>query len=232
MYFSFVYTTLHRVLEPAFPSCLWTGVRDSSAIALTFDDGPHPQYTSQLLQVLRKYSVSASFFWLGTCVQQSPDVARAVYEEGHWIGLHGYDHHPFPQMKASVLKNNLERTQVAIAQACGLNLAQVQKEVIDVRPPNGVFTSHTLDLLLQWSHRPVMWSLITEDWTQPGPSVVVQRVLQQIQNGSLIVLHDGYYGGGQDVAAVAAQLIPYLLEQGYQFVTVDEIWKQKRVSLS
>jgi peptidoglycan/xylan/chitin deacetylase (PgdA/CDA1 family) len=232
MYFSFVYKTLHRVLEPAFPSCLWTGVRDSSAIALTFDDGPHPQYTPQLLQILKKYSVSASFFWLGARVQQSPDVARTVYEEGHWIGLHGYDHHPFIQMKASVLKNNLERTQAVIAQACGLDLAQVQKEVIDVRPPNGVFTSHTLDLLQQWSYRPVMWSLITEDWTQPGLSVVVQRVLQQIKNGSLIVLHDGYYGGGQDVAAIAAQLIPCLLERGYQFITVDRLWKQKLASSS
>jgi peptidoglycan/xylan/chitin deacetylase (PgdA/CDA1 family) len=227
MYFPLVYKTMHRVLAPLFPGCLWSGIKDSAAIALTFDDGPHPQYTPQLLSALRKYSIPASFFWLGAYVQQSPEVARAVYEEGHWIGLHGYDHHPFIQMKASVLQNNLERTQAAIAQACGLDFAQVQKEVVDVRPPNGVFTANTLNLLRQWNYRPVMWSLITEDWTQPGRSVIVHRALQQVQNGSLIVLHDGYYGGGQDVSAIVSQLIPCLLDQGYQFVTVDQLWKQK-----
>lgn len=97
MYFPIVYQAIHRVLEPVFPGCLWSGIRESAAIALTFDDGPHPQYTLQLLSVLKKYSVPASLFWLGAHVQQSPEVARAVYEEGHWIGLHGYDHHPFIQ---------------------------------------------------------------------------------------------------------------------------------------
>jgi peptidoglycan/xylan/chitin deacetylase (PgdA/CDA1 family) len=218
---------MHRVLAPLFPGCLWSGIKDSAAIALTFDDGPHPQYTPQLLSALRRYSVPASFFWLGAYVQKSPEVARAVYEEGHWIGLHGYDHQPFIQMKASVLQSNLERTQAAIAQACGLDLIQVQKEVVDVRPPNGVFTARTLNLLRRWHYRPVMWSLITEDWTQPGCSVIVQRVLQQVQNGSLIVLHDGYYGGGQDVSATVSQLIPRLLDQGYQFVTVDQLWKHE-----
>jgi peptidoglycan/xylan/chitin deacetylase (PgdA/CDA1 family) len=227
MYFASLYAALHQVLQPAFPGCLWTGVKNSSAIALTFDDGPHPQYTPKLLNVLKKYNISASFFWLGRCVQQSPNTAKAVYEEGHWIGLHGYDHRSFPQMQASSLKQNLELTQEAIAQACGLDPSQVQKRMVDVRPPNGLFTPNTLNRLREWNYRPVMWSLIAEDWTQPGVSVVVQRVLQQVRKGSLIVLHEGYRGGGQDVADITAQLIPRLLEQGYQFVTVNQLWEQR-----
>lgn len=73
-----------------------------------------------------------------------------------------------------------------------------------------------------------MWSVVPEDWVRPGVSVVVQRVLQQVQNGSLIVLHDGACGG-QDVAATTAQLVPYLLNQGYHFVTIDTLWKRGTV---
>lgn len=216
-----LYPILYKILQPSFPSCLWSGSPHAGAIALTFDDGPHPQYTPKLLQVLDRYNIPASFFWLGVCVDRSPSVARAVYERGHWIGLHGYHHHSFPLLKPDVLKQSLQRTQAAIAQACEIHLDTVR----DVRPPNGLFTPQTLSLLHQWNYRPVMWSVVPEDWERPGINVVVQRVLQQVQNGSLIVLHDGYCGG-QDVAEATAQLIPLLLQLGYSFVTIDYLWQQ------
>ncbi len=216
-----LYPILYRILQPSFPSCLWTGATNSRAIALTFDDGPHPQYTSELLQVLDRYSIRASFFWLGACVDRNPTVAREVYKRGHWIGLHGYHHHSFPFLKPDALKQSLEKTQEAIAQACQIHPDNVR----DVRPPNGLFTPQTLNLLHQWNYRPVMWSVVPEDWERPGVYVVVQRVLQQVQNGSLIVLHDGYCGG-QDVAQTTAQLIPQLLQQDYHFVTIDQLRQQ------
>jgi peptidoglycan/xylan/chitin deacetylase (PgdA/CDA1 family) len=216
-----LYPILHQVLKPSFPSCLWAGAINSRAIALTFDDGPHPQYTRELLQVLDRYSIKASFFWLGACVNLEPSVAREVYERGHWIGLHGYNHHSFPFLEPIVLKQSLQKTQEAIAQACQIPPENLQ----DVRPPNGLFTPQTLSLLHQWNYRPVMWSVVPEDWERPGVSVVVQRVLRQVQNGSLIVLHDGYCGG-QDVAETTARLIPQLLQQGYHFVTIDQLWQQ------
>jgi peptidoglycan/xylan/chitin deacetylase (PgdA/CDA1 family) len=171
------------------------------------------------LQVLDRYNIPASFFWLGICVSRSPTVAREVYERGHWIGLHGYDHRSFPFLTPETLKQSLEKTQDAIAQACPIH----PNDIRDVRPPNGLFTPQTLNLLHQWNYRPVMWSVVPEDWERPGVGVVVQRVLRQVQNGSLIVLHDGYCGG-QDVAETTAQLIPLLLQQGYHFVTIDHLW--------
>ncbi|HBB34191.1 MAG TPA: chitooligosaccharide deacetylase NodB-like protein [Cyanobacteria bacterium UBA8803] len=215
-----LYPILYQILKPAFPSCLWTGVPHSRAIALTFDDGPHPQYTLELLEVLDRYSIKASFFWLGACVTRAPAVAREVYARGHWIGLHGYHHHSFPFLRPNALRQSLEKTQEAIALACQLQPDRVR----DVRPPNGLFTPQTLDLLHQWQYRPVMWSVVPEDWVRPGISVVVRRVLQQVCNGSLIVLHDGYCGG-QDVALTTAQLIPQLLQQGYHFVTINQFWQ-------
>ncbi|HLP90838.1 MAG TPA: polysaccharide deacetylase family protein [Nostocaceae cyanobacterium] len=219
-----LFPLIYRLLEPTFPDCLWCGDVNSKAIALTFDDGPHPQYTPQVLQILDQYHISASFFWLGACVYRYPDIAKAVSDRGHWIGLHGYQHHNFPQLSPTELKRSLETTQAAIYQACNL----LPKDVRDVRPPNGLFTPHTLKLFNEWEYRPVMWSVVPEDWVRPGVKIVVNRVLQQVKGGSLIVLHDGVCGG-EDVAETIKILIPQLLEQGYNFVTVDKLWFSKKL---
>ncbi|HEY9301722.1 MAG TPA: polysaccharide deacetylase family protein, partial [Phormidium sp.] len=218
------YPILYRILQPAFPSCLWSGSFKEPIVALTFDDGPHPQYTPQLLEVLDKYEIPASFFWLGVCVERSPEVAKALYQRGHWVGLHGYNHQIFTRFSSSILKQNLEKTQLAIAQACELDFDYVQTHVRDVRPPNGVFTPQILNWLQTWSYRPVMWSVVPEDWVLPGITVVTQRVLSQVRNGSLIVLHDGMCGGA-DVAETTELIVKNLLQRGFKFVTVEQLWQ-------
>lgn len=220
MHFAPLFPVLYRVLQPSFPDCLWHGHPTSPAIALTFDDGPHPQHTPQLLKVLDHYNIPASFFWLGTCVNRSPALAKEIYERGHWIGLHGYTHRAFPTLSPEELRQELVNTQRAIAQACQL----APDAVRDVRPPYGFFTPQILKLLHQWHYRPVMWSVVPEDWVNPGVDVVVQRVLNQTIAGSLIVLHDGSSGGAH-VAQIADQLIPKLLTRGYQFVSIDALRK-------
>lgn len=223
-----LYPILHKLLKPAFPNCLWVGNGATPAIALTFDDGPHPQHTLPLLKVLDRYQIPASFFWLGICVQRSPDVARTIWQRGDWIGLHGYTHRSFARLSVSELKQSLARSQEVIAHACQVDLAYVQQNIRDVRPPNGFFTPQTLQYLQQWNYRPVMWSVVPEDWVRPGVDVVIERVLSQTCNGSLIVLHDGHCGG-EDVATTVDRLVPVLLERGYQFVTVDQLWQQQSI---
>lgn len=220
--FATFYPLLHSALKPAFPHCLWTGNRHQRQIALTFDDGPHPDYTPQLLSVLDHYRIPASFFWLGRCVQRCPQIAQSIYQRGHWIGLHGYDHQSFHRLSTAQLQQTLVQTQDAIEQACGL----LPERVRDVRPPNGIFTPQTLANFRQWGYRPVMWSVVPEDWVKPGVPVVEKRVLQQTCNGSIIVLHDGQYGG-EDVAETTARIIPQLLALGYQFVTIEELWQTR-----
>lgn len=231
MPFAPVFPLLYQALKPLFPGCLWSGDEQCPEIALTFDDGPHPHNTPNLLETLARYGVTASFFWLGACVQRSPAIARAVYEQGHWIGLHGYDHRSFPLLSDSELRQTLVATQAEITLACGLP----PTAVCDVRPPNGLFTPHTLSLLRQWQYRSVMWSVVPEDWVRPGVTTVIQRILQQVKNGSIIVLHDGH-DGGADVAETVAQLLPLLLAQGYRFATIDQLWQgqvgQNRVERS
>ena len=218
--FAPIYPVAYRVLKPLFPTCLWSGNSRQRAVALTFDDGPHPQHTPQLLQVLEHHRVQATFFWLGLCVERSPQLAKAIYDQGHWIALHGYDHRSFTTLSDAELRHSLHKARSIITQTCGL----AADAIVDVRPPNGLFTPKTLDVLIAQNYRPVMWSVVPEDWVTPGVAIVLHRILKQVKNGSIIVLHDGYYGG-VDVAQIVDRLIPLLQQQGYEFVSIDQLWR-------
>jgi peptidoglycan/xylan/chitin deacetylase (PgdA/CDA1 family) len=218
-----LYPVLYQILKPTFPSCLWSGDETVPTVALTFDDGPHPEYTPRLLDVLDKYQIKASFFCLGVCVDRNPSLTKEIYDRGHWIALHGYYHHSFPFLSLDEIRLSLLKTQMAIANACQLD----PKQILDIRPPNGLFTPQILTMLHQDNYRPVMWSVVPEDWVSPGVAIAISRVMAQVGNGSIIVLHDGYCGG-RDVSAIAAELIPRLLQKSYCFVTIDEFWQQKQ----
>lgn len=220
MEFAPVYPYLYRLLKPHFPSCLWSGAPQDKLIALTFDDGPHPLYTPKLLEVLARYQVKGTFFCLGASVERYPHLVGEIAQQGHGIGIHGYLHHNFPLLSTKQLQESLAKTSAALSGATGLDLAQIR----DVRPPNGVFTPRVLDQIQIHNYRPVMWSVVPEDWVLPGVSLVVQRIMSQVHNGAIIVLHDGYYGGA-DVAATVAELIPQLLQQGYSFLTIEQMWQ-------
>ncbi|MEB3886637.1 polysaccharide deacetylase family protein [Lyngbya sp. CCY1209] len=222
--FAFFYPLLYPLLRLISPNSLWTGNRSRKEIALTIDDGPHPRYTLELLDVLDKYGIKASFFWLGVSVDRHPEVAREVYRRGHFIGIHGYQHLSFTRLRKEELKQTLERTKETIHKTCGID----QKTLQYVRPPNGFFTWKTLGLLAEWGYRTVMWSVVPEDWVEPGVDAVVSRVLRQTKNGAIVVLHDGYFGGC-DVAASVDKIVPELLRRGYNFVSIDEFWKQVKV---
>jgi len=224
MQFAPLYPFLYRVLRPCFPQCLWAGNPDLPQIALTFDDGPHPEYTPALLAVLNQFKVKASFFLLGQWVDRYPHVVKQIHIQGHGLGIHGYPPRLFTQLSLTELNQSLYATQPAIARACKLDRDQARLQVRDVRPPVGVVTWQIAEQIRLWGYRPVMWGVVPEDWREPGPSVVVDRVLGQVTNGALVVLHDGLCGG-KDVVATIAQLLPHLLDQGYQFVTVDQFWQ-------
>jgi peptidoglycan/xylan/chitin deacetylase (PgdA/CDA1 family) len=218
MQFAPVYPLLYRILRSIFPNCLWHGAENNAEIALTFDDGPHPEYTLQLLEVLDRHQVTASFFCLGTLVDRYPQIAAEIVRRGHWIGLHGYQHVSFTSLTTEELRQSLNKTQTAIESACEIE----GNRVWDVRPPNGLFTPKILKQLRQWNYRTVMWSVVPEDWIRPGISVVLKRVLSQVKNGALIVLHDGYYGG-EDIAKITDDLIPLLKQKGFQFISIGQM---------
>ncbi|MFS8884560.1 polysaccharide deacetylase family protein [Synechococcus sp. H70.2] len=210
-----LYPLLHRSLKTLFPEALWElpPHPKKQQVALTFDDGPHPQHTPALLQVLQEFQVPATFFVLGERVQRWPHLVRQIRQQGHGIGLHGWQHRSFTQLSRSELHSSLRRSQAALVAACG----GIPEEYRAVRPPNGLFWPQTLVELHRWGFFPVMWTVVPEDWLEPPVAVVVERVLAQVRPGSLIVLHDGVQGGSQ-VAEVVCCLIPALRERGLDFV--------------
>jgi peptidoglycan/xylan/chitin deacetylase (PgdA/CDA1 family) len=217
-----LFPILHQVLMPLFPNCLWLGNPHQRRLALTFDDGPHPRYTPELLDVLANFQVKATFFVLGCQVERHPEITRTIYQQGHGLGLHGYDHRSFTGLNAAELHHTLVCNQAAIAQACGIDPNTIR----DVRPPNGLFYPQTLKHLQAWHYRSVMWTAVPEDWVAPPMETVQRRIRQQVRNGAIIVLHDGSSGGAQ-VAANTAACLTSLLAQNYEFVTIDQLWHDR-----
>jgi len=211
---------LHPILQRQFPQALWVGPADRLDIALTFDDGPDPRDTPQLLDVLARHRVVATFFWLGERIQALPALARAAAAAGHQIAIHGYAHQAFPLLPATALRNQLDRTRQLIADASGQNPATIH----DVRPPFGVFTPRTLARLAEWQYRTVMWSVVPCHWLQPAAETV-QQVVQQTRAGAVLVLHEGQ-PCGPPVAVLADALISCL--RAWRLVTIDQLWQARQ----
>ena len=221
---AWAYPWVHRGLSRLFPDSLWQlPIQPGShSIALTFDDGPHPDYTPRLLEVLAHFDVKATFFVLGERAQRWPEVVAQMAAEGHQLALHGWQHRSFPSLSPSELRQSLRQTQEMLATATG----GIPESFCWVRPPNGLVWPQTVRQLQSWGYETVMWSVVPEDWLEPPIPVILERVQAQVQPGSLIVLHDGIYGGSQ-VAEVTERLIPLLKAQEYEFTTLVGIHQQK-----
>jgi peptidoglycan-N-acetylglucosamine deacetylase len=189
-------------------------------IALTFDDGPNPEYTPLLLTKLAKYRVSATFFLIGRNLKSHPEIGRRIVQEGHEVGNHTYNHPILPFLSRSRVRNELGSTQELIA-------ALLNVEPVFLRPPNGLFTKRVLDTVEQLGYRAVVGDVFPVDVALPGPEIIIRRVLRRVQPGSIIILHDGYVGRfdrdkSQTVRAMDG-LIPRLCDQGYKFVTLSDL---------
>lgn len=222
MEFAPLYPWLYQFLKPQFPQCLWQGDPAQATVALTFDDGPHPDYTPPLLELLARHRVKASFFLIGSLVERHPTLVQEIYRQGHWLGIHGYEHRSFPWLSEQALRESLAKTQNAIANACDISPSQI----LDVRPPNGLFTPRILRQLTRDRYRTVMWSIVPEDWVNPGNRIVLKRIERQLHNGALIVLHDGFYGG-QQVTEITRDLLCLLEKRSLEPLTIQDFWQQR-----
>ncbi len=212
----------YRAMQRQHPDILWFGDESRREIALTFDDGPHPKDTPQVLEKLAKHNIQATFFLVGRYVEQHPALVKQIHQSGHQLGIHGFRHRPFPLEKPSALQTQLDRTRNAIANACGISPETIK----DLRPPYGAFTSTTARKLTEWGYRLVLWNNMPPHWMQPV-NWTIKQVLDQIHPGSIIALHDGH-GHGTKVAHILDIIIPKLKAQGYDFVTIEQMRERKR----
>ena len=181
----------------------------SRKVALTFDDGPHPSYTAELLDGLKERGIRASFFVLGEHAKLHPDIIRRMQEEGHLIGNHTYSHIQLKDCNWAEYREELIKTSDTIREITG-------EEVVYVRPPYGCWDSAFEEELNMF---PVLWSVDSRDWCSKNTEEIVGRVLNDTEEGDIILMHDYY----QTSVEAALQVVDELQREGYAFVTVEEI---------
>jgi peptidoglycan-N-acetylglucosamine deacetylase len=186
-------------------------------IALTFDDGPHPTHTPQLLAHLERAGVRATFFLVGRRVNAFPDLAREIAARGHEIGNHGFAHVPINLLPSSLLRREIEGGGRAIERATGLRARFF-------RPPMGWFTASALRIVRKLGYEPVIGSIHPRDSTRPGVQVIVDHVMKRVGPGSIIILHDGGWSLRSDRSQsirAAEYLLDELPRRGYRFETLS-----------
>jgi peptidoglycan/xylan/chitin deacetylase (PgdA/CDA1 family) len=181
------------------------------AIALTIDDGPNPVYTPQVLQLLAKYQVTATFSMIGTEVGAYPGVVRDVAAAGHVIANHTWTHIDLSHLKAAAVADQMNRTTDAIHTVTG-------KAPTLFRAPYGAWSSTILQECATTGMAPLDWSVDPRDWARPGVSSIVRNIMRNTRTGSIILEHDG--GGNRSETVAALKIVlPRLLAAGYQFRT-------------
>lgn len=209
--------SIYRNLQRGHPGVLFYGNASRPEIALTFDDGPHPRDTPQVLDVLAEHDVRATFFLIGESVERYPHLVKQIHDCGHQLALHCYRHLPFPLENASILKGQLDRSRRAIADACSIPPEAIRH----VRPPYGFFTAKTLSLLDKWGYRLVLWDNMPLHFIQPV-SWTIKQIEKNVSSGSIMVLHDGK-GHGAKVAAIVDTIVPMLKAMEFDFVNIDDM---------
>jgi peptidoglycan-N-acetylglucosamine deacetylase len=213
-----------------FGKTLVSGPKNERVVALTYDDGPNPPYTGQILAVLRAEHVRATFFVVGRAVQAYPRVVRQEVKAGNAIGNHTWNHGHLVLYDQAGLRRTLQRTDQAIFAATGAHTRIM-------RPPFGSRDWLVLDEVRKLGYTPVMWSVpLANDWEYPPAHVIAARVLRYVGDGSIIDLHDGNRGivcarahvsprvcdRSGDVGATKL-IVETLKRRGYRFVTIPEL---------
>ena len=181
------------------------------AIALTIDDGPSPVYTPQVLRLLERYRVTATFSMIGIEASTYPGVAREVAAAGHLIANHTWTHLDLAYLAPAVVADQMDRATGAIHAATG--------RVPDLfRAPYGAWSPYVLQRCAQTRMVPLGWSVDPRDWSRPGASSIITNIMRNTRTGSIILEHDGGGNRSQTVAALT-YVIPRLLAAGYHFRT-------------
>ena len=187
-------------------------------IALTFDDGPWPKSTLEVLEILKKNNIKATFFMVGKNVKNFPHLARQVGVDGHAIGNHTWSH-PYQRFNEAGASSEIDRTSDMIYQATGIKTTLF-------RPPGG----HLNNGLAAYAHKKnyavVMWSSDSRDYSRPSVPIFLKHALTGITSGGIVLMHDG--GGNRDHTVRALpQLITEYKKRGYRFVTVPELMEMQ-----
>lgn len=178
-------------------------------VAITFDDGPNPDYTELLLDGLKERGVSATFFLLGKEVERYPKIVKEIYQDGHLIGTHSYEHVNLSNLNDSAAIEQVDKTNTAIHEITG-------EYPEYIRPPFGCWKCN-LDYETKMIE--VLWDVDPLDWKTSNSDVIAKRVIDKVKEDDIILLHDA----SESSVKAAFKIIDELEREGYTFVTVEEI---------
>ncbi|MCZ8515569.1 polysaccharide deacetylase family protein [Paenibacillus filicis] len=197
---------------------VWEVATEEKVIALTFDDGPDPEDTPQILDLLRQYGAKATFFAVGNKVERFPDLLRREVAEGHEIANHTYSHKYFgKKVSSEQIRSEIQRAEKVIYAASGRTCHLF-------RPPGGFYNERLVQTVTDDGYTVVLWSWHqdTQDWNTPGVRRIVNKVVKNARNGDIVLFHDYVEGKSQTVEALK-EILPELKKRGFQFVTVSEL---------
>ena len=217
---------LYATLGVLWPQCgmygnaIARGKVGTRSVALTFDDGPHPVTTRQVLELLKAHDVRATFFVLGHKVEAHPEIVREIKAAGHTLGIHGFQHDRlFSLRSAGYARAQIERTQRAIAEACGSTPTLF-------RPPVGFASFMTFRGAERAAVEIIAWSVRSLDGLRSAePGRVARRVIDNLEDGAIILLHDAAENDDFTPASIVAlpQILRALRERELRTVGVDQL---------
>ncbi len=183
-------------------------------IALTFDDGPHPIYTEQILDILDKYNVKATFFLLGQNAKSYPWLVEREIKSGHEIGNHTFTHGHLSEMSSEEIITEINKCEELIYEICEYHTKLF-------RPPEGVLPIAIRRYAREDDYTVVLWSIDTYDWARENVDAIKNNILSNITPGDIILMHD--YVPESITPQALEIIIPLLLDEGYEFVTISEL---------
>jgi len=185
-------------------------------VAITFDDGPHPAYTPQILSILKKNKAKATFFVVGMMAEQFPDLVRDEIADGHSVGNHTYHHVNLTKIPEIYVAAELK--------ACGQILQAITGQAPHLfRPPGGDYNDNIASTADRLGYTTVLWTDDPGDYASPGEKVIDQRTIERLSNGGIILIHDGI----KQTIDLLPSLIKQLKAKGFELVTIDEMMGRK-----
>lgn len=215
------YPVSNIILQQRFPDTIvLSAAPTENKVALTFDDGPDPRFTPQILDLLAEHNIKATFFVTGARAEAFPDLMQRIIDEGHIIGNHTYSHVNLVDTNdIATLENEVQRTEDIINDIAGFRTKLF-------RAPYGFLYDELVEKLADMNYSVVGWSVDSLDWQESPPEVIAYNVISNIHPGAIILMHDGADETGDrtnTIEALREHIIPNLTEQGLEFVTVPEL---------
>jgi peptidoglycan/xylan/chitin deacetylase (PgdA/CDA1 family) len=194
-------------------------------VALTYDDGPNPTHTPELLRILERHNAQASFFTIGRWAEREPELLREVHASGHAVGNHTWSHPTLALCSSLRVKDELRRCREAV-EAAGVPFAEVDGRAL-MRPPWGRRRPGPLRALSEEGYVPVLWSITCWDWRDRESAEQFARRGESARDGDVILLHDGIHtepaGDRSRSIAATEMILERLGSRGYGFVTIPEL---------